>query len=166
MCILKSIVLFLALFSFGSLANQQLLVIDNDKIQLADGKIVNFTVKYETKPKRLKVKGLQFKVFFDSSQINLGLATDTVYKKGLIGFTKNPIEDINDDDDNGSTTHYLMFAWLDMFGRWPSGNDDILLSSFDVSLVEKRINMTPIYFVVEDSQRFQNHDLSIEIIAL
>ena len=84
------------------------------------GNMGTLSVQYQSPDP--ETTGIGFRVHFDSSSMR---ATNvTYYPVDAISATspKTLMSDANNYDNDGSTNHYLPFAWASIYGQWPQAN--------------------------------------------
>ena len=94
---------------------QSVTAFDSGKVRNS-GATLEVDVTYQTSDRAL-VPGLGLRVHFDSSALNVDKVANYLGDSAM-GF--QIMEDTNDYDDTPSTDKYVLAAWLDTAGGWPS----------------------------------------------
>ena len=81
---------------------------------------VSFDVNYSTNPGNTPTTGLGLRIHYDSSQISFTDLTNSLSAGEQP--TSEPQLDIEDFDDDPETDFYILKAWTDFDGNWPSAN--------------------------------------------
>ncbi len=111
------------------------------------GTSVSFDLSYSTNPANTPTTGLGLRMHWDSSEISFTSLTNIL--SAGVQPTGVPQPDIEDFDNDPDTDFFILTAWSDLAGNWPSANPTLPESLFTANFVaqpdfsETTVNFTP-----------------------